>query len=39
LEDRIDLVNSQEKALRTVIDPRPEARVDLLERVTKGERR
>lgn len=37
-EQRTNLVNEQEKALRTVIDPRPEARADLLERVAKGER-
>lgn len=36
--DRAALVNEQEKALRTVIDPRPEARVDLLERVSRGEK-
>lgn len=39
LDQRVELVNAQESALRTVIDPRPEARVDLLERVSKGERR
>ena len=38
LEQRVEIVNSQERALRTVIDPRPEARVNLLERVAKGER-
>lgn len=37
--ERATIVNDQEAALRTVIDPRPEARVDLLERVSKGERR
>jgi hypothetical protein len=37
--ERADLVNAQEAALRTVIDPRPEARADLLERVSRGERR
>ncbi len=31
--DRLGLVNLQEEALRTVIDPRPEARVDLLEQL------
>lgn len=39
LNDRIEIVNAQERALRTVIDPRPESRVDLLERISKGEKR
>jgi hypothetical protein len=34
-KDRAQLVDAQEAALRTVIDPRPEARADLLERVAK----
>jgi len=38
-EERSDLIDEQEKALRTVIDPRPEARVDLLERIVGGSRR
>jgi len=33
-KDRLGLVNLQEEALRTVIDPRPEARVDLLEQLS-----
>ncbi|MBM3194158.1 MAG: hypothetical protein FJZ60_00155 [Chlamydiae bacterium] len=35
-KDRAELVDAQEAALRTVIDPRPEARADLLERVAKA---
>lgn len=38
-DERLVIVNRQETALRTVIDPRPEARVNLLERVAKGEKR
>jgi hypothetical protein len=35
---RKELVDAQEEALRTVIDPRPEWRADLLEAVLAGER-
>lgn len=34
---RQQIVDEQERLLRTIIDPRPETRVDLLEAVMKGE--
>jgi len=37
-KERKELVDAQEAALRTVIDPRPSVRVDLVERITKGEK-
>ena len=37
--ERTALVNEQEKALRTVVDPNPSSRVRLLERISKGEKR
>lgn len=37
-KDRRQLVDAQEKALRTVVDPRPAVRVSLIERIAKGER-
>jgi len=37
-KERAMLVDEQEAALRTVVDPRPATRVDLLERVAKGEK-
>lgn len=34
-QERRELVNEQESALRTVVDPRPSTRVDLLERIAQ----
>jgi hypothetical protein len=35
--ERLSIVQEQERALRSVVDIRPEHRVDFLERVSRGE--